>query len=207
MPTLKDLAAVSITALALATSAGDLRAADAQGQFALRGFGAETCRAASQKLKGNTAASANALAWLLGYTTAFNRREPDTFDVSPLAETTAILRMVAGVCAKNPDALVETVTYDVLRSLAAARVKGNSPMAQVKSGKASAEVRRETLARMQEQLIKLGHLEGTADGNYGPRTETALKAFQRQQGLAQTGVPDSVTIVRLLVEMPAAKSQ
>ncbi len=41
---------------------------------------------------------------------------------------------------------------------------------------------------LQQRLITLGYLRGTADGKFGANTEKAVKAFQAQQGLSQTGV-------------------
>ena len=41
---------------------------------------------------------------------------------------------------------------------------------------------------MQQRLRNLGYLAYYADGIYGPRTEEAIRIFQRQHGLAQSGV-------------------
>ena len=40
--------------------------------------------------------------------------------------------------------------------------------------------RNETVKRLQQELIKLGYLEGTADGIFGAQTEEAVKAFNKQ---------------------------
>ena len=44
---------------------------------------------------------------------------------------------------------------------------------------------------MQERLIELGYLTGTADGDFGKKTEDALKEFQRQAGLSVDGIATS----------------
>lgn len=46
---------------------------------------------------------------------------------------------------------------------------------------------------LQERLIELKWLEGTADGDYGPKTETAVKDFQGKNGLKETGIADGKT--------------
>ncbi|MCP4404461.1 MAG: transporter substrate-binding domain-containing protein [bacterium] len=46
---------------------------------------------------------------------------------------------------------------------------------------------------MQERLTKLGYTPGPADGKWGKKTETALKQFQQDQGLAVTGKLDEET--------------
>ena len=41
---------------------------------------------------------------------------------------------------------------------------------------------------LQQRLIDLGYLTGSADGDFGGKTETALKAFQAANGLEETGI-------------------
>ena len=51
--------------------------------------------------------------------------------------------------------------------------------------------------KMQERLKELGYLKGTADGDFGAATETAVKNFQAQNGLGVDGVAGSATLTRL----------
>ena len=46
---------------------------------------------------------------------------------------------------------------------------------------------------VQERLIELGYLTGTADGNFGKKSENAVIAFQKANGLEETGIADSIT--------------
>ena len=50
---------------------------------------------------------------------------------------------------------------------------------------------------MQNRLIELGYLRDAADGVFGENTETAVKAFQRNNGLPETGVADAATQQKL----------
>lgn len=43
------------------------------------------------------------------------------------------------------------------------------------------------MAKVQTQLTQLGYYKGVADGAYGGQTAAAVKAWQKSQGLAQTG--------------------
>lgn len=205
---MKNASVIAVLVVAAFTASADRAgAADAEGNFALRGFGAETCSAATARLQGNEAATGAALSWTLGYATAFNRIQSETFDVSPLTDATAVFRLVIGVCRKSPDSMVETVAFDVLRTLATARVTSSSPVVETQAGDVQAPVRRETLMQVQAQLVAKGHLSGKPDGTFGPQTQAALASFQKAQDLPQTGVADSATIVRLLVELPAQEKQ
>jgi peptidoglycan hydrolase-like protein with peptidoglycan-binding domain len=51
----------------------------------------------------------------------------------------------------------------------------------------------EWVAWLQRRLAELGHDPGRDDGEFGPRTERAVKAFQERCGLPATGVVDSGT--------------
>ncbi len=50
---------------------------------------------------------------------------------------------------------------------------------------------------MQNRLIALGYLTGTADGNFGPKTSLALIAFQKANGLTADGIAGSKTLKKL----------
>ena len=54
--------------------------------------------------------------------------------------------------------------------------------------------------RLQQKLIDLGYLEGTADGRYGEMTSKAVKAAQADFGMEQTGRADVAFQQRLFSE-------
>lgn len=45
----------------------------------------------------------------------------------------------------------------------------------------------ETVKTLQQMLIRLGYLSGSADGDFGGKTETAVMSFQKDNGMAETG--------------------
>ena len=51
----------------------------------------------------------------------------------------------------------------------------------------------DSVAQLQEALIKLGYLTGKADGNYGSATADAVKAFQKANGLTVDGTAGEET--------------
>ena len=50
---------------------------------------------------------------------------------------------------------------------------------------------------LQNRLIVLGYLSGTADGEFGETTEAAVKAFQSRNGLDNDGVAGPTTLTKL----------
>ena len=51
--------------------------------------------------------------------------------------------------------------------------------------------------KLQDRLISLGYLAGKADGKYGPGTELAVRAFQKEAGLWVDGIAGPNTLSRL----------
>ncbi|HUB16422.1 MAG TPA: peptidoglycan-binding domain-containing protein, partial [Acetobacteraceae bacterium] len=142
--------------------------------------------------------------WIMGYLTASDRLVKDTFDETPVMAPEALTNMVIGVCRRNPDARVEAVANSVLTQLATARLLHDSPVVEARQGAQTVLIRQATLVAMQKALERDKLLKDPADGKFGGGTAAALLAFQKSQHLPETSLPDSDTVVRLLVEMPAA---
>ena len=104
------------------------------------------------------------------------------------------------------DGIAGKDTYNILFSTAALK-KGAKPTATPEpETEKTAEAAYTTLRKgmsgadvtlMQEALINLGYLSGKSDGNFGEKTVSALKAFQKNNGLTADGVAGSVTLTRL----------
>ena len=61
--------------------------------------------------------------------------------------------------------------------------------------------------KVQQRLIDLGYLTGKADGNYGTKTVSAVKAFQKAMGLEETGEADDATQKALFWSAPTVIRQ
>lgn len=53
------------------------------------------------------------------------------------------------------------------------------------------------VAKVQDRLITLGYMDGTADGEFGSNTENAVKSFQSANSLEVTGVVEQTTYNKL----------
>lgn len=62
---------------------------------------------------------------------------------------------------------------------------------------ASASAGGSTVRSAQVALNEKGYDVGTVDGQYGPNTSSAVRRFQAEHGLAQTGALDSATLSAL----------
>ena len=79
----------------------------------------------------------------------------------------------------TPEPVVKTVTYSTLR-------EGMSDDDDV--------------AKLQRRLIKLGYLDGEADGDFGPKTTNAIKSFQNAVGMTADGVAGAELQEKLYAE-------
>ena len=61
------------------------------------------------------------------------------------------------------------------------------------------------VVRLQTSLIAQGYLEGKADGDFGSKTEKAIKAAQKDFGMEQTGIADDAFQQRLYSDNPLDK--
>jgi peptidoglycan hydrolase-like protein with peptidoglycan-binding domain len=90
----------------------------------------------------------------------------------------------------------QTGTYGQSGTAGSATSGERSPQAnaQMPGGQQASQ---EQIQQAQEQLKSQGLYRGAVDGIMGPETQTALMAFQRQQGLPQTAQLDQQTLSRL----------
>lgn len=181
-------------ALAFAAPA---QAETADGQFATRGIGAVQCKALPELLgpAENRTTRDQFVAWITGYLSHASRATPATFDVMPVQDNYGIEALAELLCRDNPELLVETVVFEIVRSLAAGAVTGPTDLVSLELDGARVDLRGETLRKVQDVLVAQGHLSADdADGAFGPRTAEALRAFQKAASIRETGLPDTLTL-------------
>ncbi len=65
----------------------------------------------------------------------------------------------------------------------------------------------EQVIALQDTLKDLGYFFGPSDGRKGPRTRTALRNFQRDQGLSVSGSFDDATLARIADQSRMARTE
>lgn len=96
------------------------------------------------------------------------------------------------------DGIVGPATYRALRG--ASYHLGSRPLAYLMS----AQVNGDDVFTLQERLTELGYDSGRPDGAFGPRTEHALRSFQRDYGLVVDGICGAATVRALSQLSPRA---
>lgn len=80
-----------------------------------------------------------------------------------------------------------------LNRFAPVEIDETKPLPTLMRGNINEDVR-----AMQQALIEMGYLDDAADGNFGRKTEAAVKAYQKAMGLIETGIADSATLKLIL---------
>ena len=102
------------------------------------------------------------------------------------------------------DGVADSATLKKINSSSAISAKGTTVTSKeennttattdetLKKGSKGSEVK-----QLQQRLKQLGYYTSTVDGDYGSNTVTAVKAFQKKNGLTQTGTADATTLKKV----------
>lgn len=119
-----------------------------------------------------------------------------------IAVAAAALSIAGGAIAAGNQAASPTASPSSDQAAMSPRPQGSQA-----SGNMSSAQGNPTLVRSVQQALKQkGYDVGTIDGQIGPTTESALRNFQQQQGLPQSGNLDQPTLSALGVEQDQGAS-
>lgn len=184
----------------LAAVTAQPHAADGDGDFAVKGVGFETCeRYLSAKDSGGNG-YVMFRSWLNGFVTAYNARSDDLYDASPIYNIDVLSQAVANICASQPETRFTGAALGLMQQIADDGLKRKSPSVAMEANGQTVRLPREILRRAQARLQALGHYSGGVDGVYGPGTRSAFERFQNANDLAASGLPDTLTLVRLFAD-------
>lgn len=173
-------------------------AADAKGDFALKGAGFLPCRIYVDEREKRSNIYYMISGWLEGYVSAHNKYTADTFDLTSFESLELLLRVMDNHCKSNPDDRLYSVINSIIIKLNPDRLQQASPRVEITEGDRKTVLYRETIRRMQAELTLLGLYKAEVDGRYTDATRSALIAFQSDLGFETTGFPDQTTLWRLL---------
>lgn len=181
-------------------SAGAALAADSQGRYSAKGAGRFKCDRFLAAAKEQKQQELNAVVdWVNGYITAVNMTQPTTYDIAPWQSDLVMFDLISRICTQKPDEPIVNAVVQMLQSFAANKLTTVEQPIEAKSGGNSVKVYPTALKQAQATLVKLGLLSGAADGTYGPKTKTAIEAFQDKYKIKKTGVPDLDTLFALFI--------
>lgn len=184
------LSSVSLSALA----------ADSGGAFAVKGAGLVKCdlfvKAVKEK---NQNALAVYVGWVAGFVSASNRSESETFDLVPWQSLQTLSSALLRHCERNPEERFATAVMRMVTTLKTGRIKERTQLVglEMEDGKRLI-VYKEVIRRVQVALTDFGFYSGDVNGEFGDEMRSALKNFQGERKLPESGLPDQRTMFELM---------
>ncbi len=173
-------------------------AADKDKNFAVKGLAAASCATFVEERKKLSQSYGEAMAWLTGFISAYNYLTPDTYDVAAWQGTEVLSSLLASHCMKHPEELFFFATNKLLNSIAEDRLRKISEIITISIGDYKLNMYKDMVFRIQAALKEKGHLKVRwATGGYHKSTIAAMKAFQAENKLRVTGIPDQLSLFLL----------
>ncbi len=174
-------------------------AADSKGNFAVKGAGAAPCSVYLDAAAKKDQRFFMFAGWMEGLLSGLNVYQTDTFDMVPWQSTDLLALATAEACKRDPKASFHTAVLSVSRSLYNGRLRERSDRVVVGKAPQQTALYTAVLAQAQARLVALKFLKEKPTGKMSPATTAALKAFQKSRKLPESGLPDQITLYRLLV--------
>jgi hypothetical protein len=195
---------IVLGAIALAPTAF---AADINGASATYGVGGIPCKTilSDKRFSSDQNTKSQMMNWFSGYISAVNTITPDTFDVSPIHSDVDLYNLLFKKCSEYPFLTFQQASQRIINILFSARSSSQSNLLELKNEYGSTFLRSDTLSKIQNNLKVLRLFDGYIDGKVTPAIMISIKKFQADHSLPKTGLPDSSTILKILIE-PVTKA-
>lgn len=168
-------------------------AADENGKFAVDGVGARSC-AEFTSVKDSKEGLRLFASWSEGFITAYNIYTEATFDVTPWQPVELLMLKMGAFCTANPDVPFINGLSALIRTLEDDRVAQEDRFVSIRHSGKTVYLYARTLDRLRTDLTSAGFDAGPADAPYDQKFLAAVRAYQASKGLAQSGLPDAVTM-------------
>lgn len=176
-------------------------AADKGKNFAAKGLAAASCSSFVEEREKRSQTYGEALAWLTGFISAYNYLAPDTYDVAPWQSVELLSSLLASHYKENPKESIFIATDRLLNSIAEDRLRTVSEIVTVSIEGRKLNMYKDIVFRVQTALIEKGHLKARwPTGDYDKSTVAAMKAFQAENKLGVTGIPDQQSLSLLFLK-------
>lgn len=181
---------------------GTAQAADSAGKFAVKGAGVTLCGHFTQQVEEKKPEFYAYAGWIEGYLTAINGYQRETFDIAPWQNTKLLALMLAQHCRKNPEESFAIAVRRMTQALFPQRLANQSELVVARNGDQGIRLYKAIVERVQLSLQDRGLFNGEPNGNYDTATRDAVLAFQEKEKLAQSGLPDAATLLKLFNSQP-----
>jgi len=192
----------ALVATVLLASAAPAIAADADGNYAVKGAGMARCADfLAARERGDEKAVFMFAGWAEGFVSAANLYEDDTFDAAPWQGTDVLAVLLSAACRRTPDDAFHLAVARVMRELFPARLDTASARVVVGEGERELVIYDAVVGRVRRRLAALDYLDAAEpDAGWNASAADALGRFQADRGLDATRVPDQLTLLYLFTD-------
>ncbi|MEO0379379.1 MAG: peptidoglycan-binding domain-containing protein [Pseudomonadota bacterium] len=135
--------------------------------------------------------------WIGGYLTAANAYEDSTFDLTPWQPVELATAQIAVACKQQEDATIAAVTASYVKFLKDQRLTEKSELLRLRAGDQAMFIYVSVLADIRARLEAQGLTITDPEGEFGASFGRVLQRYQRENNLAETGLPDTRTLILL----------
>lgn len=191
---------ITAAAAAFCISGGAASASDADGAFAIKDAGAQTCGAFLKAWEEGNRDLAKYVGWISGYLTGLNQFTDGAYDLAPWQSTETLLGMTRSACGQMPE---ETRFLDafarLIQQMAPMRLSVSSELEGVRRGTRGFAIYKDVLEAAKRRLTAEGFAPGPAEAEFDQTASDAFLAFQKARNLEETGLPDQKTLFELFM--------
>lgn len=175
-------------------------ATDDEGLFAVDGIGAASCDNFLTAVAERDTSRVDLdrfIGWTDGFITGMNVLSSDTFDLTPWQSIDVILLQMQAFCTENPETPYVNGLGQLVSVLSENRVETSSEMVQIRVGDQAVFLYEQTIADIHAALTAQGYTDLGPSDSFTEALGQGLQAFQADQGLTVTGLPDQPTLLAL----------
>jgi hypothetical protein len=180
-------------------------AADKDGNFRSKDFGAEKCVNVLHMRSQDAGAFLASRSWLNGFLTGYNVIAQGNYDAAGDLALETLDSLIMSYCRQNPEETLSSGAIWLVNVLKPIALEAKPEFVTPKVGGKSVTVSKQTVRFVQHRLKDRGYYRGVADGSFGLETKKALEKFQNESGFEASGLPDQRTIVGLLQQPGSPK--
>ncbi len=180
------------------SGAMSVSAADKDGTFMVKGAGTSQCQDFVTAFEERGAEFISYGGWIEGYLSAMNRYEDGIYDLVAWQSTELLMAALVRFCRENPEIGFHDALNRLTVTLRENAITAKSDIVVAEHGEYATVLYEETVRRIQKRLTERGLYDADITGVYDDATRDALTRFQEEKGIEPSGLPDQVTLARLL---------
>ena len=181
-------------------------AADADGNYAVKGAGIATCADFAKAKEASEREYFMYAGWAEGFISAANLYEDSTFDIVPWQNTDVLATALASYCRNVPTEKFHLAVSRMMQEFFPTRLRQRSPLLVLGTDTKGVVIYAEVLERTRQRLRETGHLDrggeiGEESSDLDEATADALAAYQAEKDLPITRLPDQLTLLYLFTDV------